>query len=311
METQVANAVTIRKLGDKLWLADFKFSWGVKDAVKAAGFTPKKDFNGMKWAWVTSDPTIAAKFMPKEEAQQVTDAQVAAIEASKAHDSDFDVPKPDGVDYLPYQRAGIAYAVERKNVLIGDDMGLGKTIQSIVIANTDDSCRKILIICPAPLKLNWKKEWEKWDVKGLSVLVAGTKDGGKFADYDVVIINYDIVRKLRNAIDAQSWNLTIADEAHTIKNPKTFRAIAILGKKSRTKADRVEPIAARRRVFMTGTPIVNKPIELWSIVQSLDPNGLGADFMAYAKRYCAAHQISIGRGRLACDFSGTRRDTPL
>src|ERR1700674_3033206 len=91
-------------------------------------------------------------------------------------------PVPKGLNYLPYQRDAIAFALEHENCLIADEMGLGKTIEAIGVSNALPSARRVLIVCPASLKLNWQREWECWDVKHLSV---GTVTGDEFPDADV------------------------------------------------------------------------------------------------------------------------------
>ena len=85
------------------------------------------------------------------------------------------------------------------------------------------------------------------------------------------------------------------------KNPKAQRTQAILGRKAKRGDDRNEilPIAARRRVFLSGTPFVNRPVEFWPIVETLDPTGLGSSFWTYVNRYCAAFNSGYG-----WDFSG-------
>ena len=121
-------------------------------------------------------------------------ARRASIEASRSTDSAGNFPKPDGLEYLPYQRAGIAYASAHKDTLIADEMGLGKTIQAIGTVNADELARRALIVCPATLKLNWKKEFAKWDTKNLSYDVVTPKTK-VFPSTDVVIINYELMTK--------------------------------------------------------------------------------------------------------------------
>lgn len=235
-----------------------------------------------------------------------------SLAASRATDSNVEVPVPAGLAYLPYQRAGISYAMNRPHVLIGDEMGLGKTIQGIGISNADPNAKRILVICPASLKLNWKREWLKWCVKGLSVGVANTKH---FPKTGVVIVNFDIIKKLHTKLIAVAWDMVIIDECHKVKNPKALRTKYILGAKATTKrvtekidgreitkmvpVPAIPEIPAGRRVFLTGTPILNRPVELWSLVEKLDPKGLGANFFKFAIRYCNATRKKFG-----WDFSG-------
>jgi SWI/SNF-related matrix-associated actin-dependent regulator 1 of chromatin subfamily A len=81
------------------------------------------------------------------------------------------IPAPEGLEYLGYQKAGIAFALERKGTLIGDEMGLGKTIQAIGLINAASNLNRVLIVCPASLKLNWAKEIRKWRTRPIGVEV--------------------------------------------------------------------------------------------------------------------------------------------
>jgi SWI/SNF-related matrix-associated actin-dependent regulator 1 of chromatin subfamily A len=219
------------------------------------------------------------------------EAAAATMAASRAVDWVGEIPCPDGLAYLPYQRAGIAYAMARPATLIGDEMGLGKTIQAIGACNADPEVRSVLVVCPASLKVNWAREWARWSVRKMSL---GIANGGALPATEVVVINYDVLKKHSAAIRARSWDVLIIDEAHACKNPKTGRTQQVLGKWDKEKDKRIAPIAARRRLFLTGTPILNKPIELWPIVHSLDPQGLGANWRGFVMRYCAGHDSGFG-----------------
>ncbi|MHC1623152.1 MAG: DEAD/DEAH box helicase [Candidatus Methanospirareceae archaeon] len=262
-----------------------------KAELKAAGVSVGKHYKTGKWevCW----------WMPiSSEEQQQTQESIAA---SKATDADIAIPSPEGLEYLPYQKAGIAYAMARQNVLIGDEMGLGKTIQAIGIFNADPTIRRMLVICPASLRLNWAREIKKWATRQTEIAVI---NGGKPSDWpendpDVVIVNYDVVRKHRGAIDTAEWDLLVVDEAHYLKNPKAQRTRSILGWKTQSGAIKLHPIQATKRVFLTGTPIVNRPIDLWPLVHALDPQGMGRNFFRFAKRYADAYHGTYG-----WDFSG-------
>ena len=284
------HQISVAREGER-WVARFPFSYETKDLVKGAGF--RWDPNGKVW-W-TDRREIAERLDP-DKARASAEHDQASVDASKAVDADVSIPVPPGLSYLPYQRAGIAYMVDKPNVLLADEMGLGKTIQAIGLINADQSISRVLIVCPASLKLNWKREMRKWLARPMSVDIAN----GIFPTADAVVINYDILAKHRDEIDAVSWDLLIVDECHYVKNPSAKRTQQLLGKtERRTRKMLVAPIQARRRVFMTGTPIVNRPIELWPLIQSIDPQGIGSKFFPYAKRYCAAYQGSYG-----WDFTG-------
>ena len=135
----------------------FQCSYFEKDIPKDFGFRwdPKEKH------WWTSDVSIAKKAENYADAKCLSEIKNKINElewsfnASTASSSDFKVPCPDGIDFMPFQKAGIEYASLRPNTLIGDDMGLGKTVQAIGVSNCDKSIDTVLIICPAAVKINW------------------------------------------------------------------------------------------------------------------------------------------------------------
>jgi SWI/SNF-related matrix-associated actin-dependent regulator 1 of chromatin subfamily A len=224
-----------------------------KDELKAAGVSCSKNLQG-DWeaCWWQQIP------------EEIKAERAQAVAESRATSADIDLPRPDGLDYMPFQKAGIRYALARPNVLIGDEMGLGKTIQAIGIINSDPAIDSVLIICPKSLKLNWKRELEKWLTRPLSI---GMANGKGWPETQIVIVNYEATGKYREQLLARTWGALILDEAHLIKNAKTLRSKNIKGDK---KAG-IEPIPAVRHIRLTGTPIVNRPIELYNIISDLHP----------------------------------------
>jgi len=233
-------------------------------------------------------------------------AQVGTLDQSilmsGQHDSDVVIPAPEGLNYMGFQKAGIAYAMPLSGVLIADEPGLGKTIQAIGISNMVPEIRKVLVIAPATPRLNWKREWLKWDVKGLSVGIVSDRDTTKWPDTDVVIISFNLVGAHLENIHAGTWDMLVVDEAHNLKNAKARRTQLILGapesKKGATLIPAIPAIPTKRLVLMTGTPIVNFPIDLWTLISAVNPTRWN-DFFAYAKRYCNATQ-----GPYGWDFKG-------
>ena len=231
-----------------------------KAAVKAAGYSVRKIDN----AWVVT---------------RYRD-NVEAIQDSQATSSEIDVPVPEGLDYLPYQKAGIAYALQRNSVLIGDEMGLGKTIQAIGVMNATNP-KTVLVVCPASLKINWKNEMTKWLVADRDIQIVNGGGEQIPTNPDVVVINYDVLTKHQDAINSRTWDLVVMDEAHYIKN----------GKAKRTKV--AVNIKANRKVVLTGTPITNRPIELQPIAAYLDPANFG-NFFKFGVRYAGGYQDGLG-----------------
>lgn len=229
------------------------------------------------------------------------------LEASHATDTHIDIPCPDGLSYLGYQKAGIAYALDcKEGTLIGDEMGLGKTIQAIGYVNASPDVRRVLIVCPASLKLNWRNELRKWLVQTALIVVWPAPGIASSSGLQIDIVNYDILKKLPKTA---TFDLLILDEAHYVKNPKSQRSKLVQDVKKRSK----------KVIALTGTPIANRPVELFPILQLVapeawDPAGLkgqeivpaggGAGFFRYAKRYCNAHKQFFGR-KSFWDFTGS------
>lgn len=177
----------------------------------------------------------------------------------------------------------------------------GKTIQSIGTINSIESIKTVLVICPASLRLNWKKELTKWLTRSFDITVIEPKATFPY-NPEIVIINYDLLQKYARELRALEWDMLIVDEAHYLKNHKTRRTQQVIGKKLRYSRGvyEIEPIRARRKVLMTGTPIINNPSEVWPLLSYLDQTSWGT-FDAFTKRYCGAK-----RGKFGWDVSGSR-----
>jgi SWI/SNF-related matrix-associated actin-dependent regulator 1 of chromatin subfamily A len=253
---------------------------------------------GFKWSpeekqWWTKDhqkALILKKYADIETAARI-DEEIAklqaAVDASLALDADLHIPVPEGLEYRPYQKAGIAYALRTGNAFIADEMGLGKTIQAIGVLNAT-RWRRVLVICPASAKINWQRELVKWLVERATVEIAS---GKRFPDSEVVVINYDILKKHKEVIDATAWDYLIIDEAHYLKNPKTIRTKMVYGWGG--EGEKVAPINASRKLALTGTPILNRPIEIWPTIHALAPQEFPSYF-EFAKRYCGAYDSGYG-----------------
>lgn len=206
-----------------------------------------------------------------------------AQDTSKPYDSSLPVPCPDGLTFRPYQIAGVYYMLAHPQCILADDPGLGKTIQIAGLINAlEGQLQRVLIVCPAYLKHNWRDEMERWLITSLTVHVDGD---GYATDADgIFITNYERVTKILDERELEiDVDLLVCDEAHYLKNPKALRTKVIFGQ-----------INAPRKVFVTGTPIVNRPAELWPILRAIDRHGLGASWINYHTRYCDAKKTQFG-----------------
>ena len=165
----------------------------------------------------------------------------------------------------PYQEAGIEFGLFKKAALIGDEMGLGKTLQAIALAILKKETfgfENVLVITPASLKEQWKREIERFtDEKAL--IIAGTPFQRQvlYANKESYfkITNYEAVLRDVTVISGFKPDLIILDEAQRIKNFST------------KTADAVKRIPRSHALVLTGTPLENKLEDVYSIVQFLDP----------------------------------------
>ncbi|MCJ8237808.1 DEAD/DEAH box helicase [Peteryoungia algae] len=299
----------LEKDGTRGWKAVTEYSDIVsRERVKKAGFRWDK----VRKIWTSQSATVVQTLISSLDSENVqienwlvesvelAAAQErarrdAAIAGSRATDASVNIPAPADLEYLPYQRAGVVFLrdclANGGGALLADEMGLGKTIQVIgymnmLLAETGRERMRVLIIAPKIALLNWRAELEKWLIKPHSIAIWSTSSQ-PYAD--IVIINYDIVAKLKSQLadPAKRWDLLACDESHALKDQKAQRTRAVLGSKSEM------PIPAHRRIFVTGTPILNRPIELFSILKSCGVD-FAINYFDYARRYCGGHSTRFG-----------------
>jgi len=195
---------------------------------------------------------------------------------------------------LDHQKESIQKLVENKKFILADDMGLGKTT-STIIAALESGSKKVLIICPATLKINWKREIENYSDKSIYI-----SEGKNFnGDADFVIINYDIIKnfhttkkKENSQILDSNFDLVIVDEAHYIKNATAQRTKLI--------NDLVKKVD--RLWLLTGTPMTSRPMDYFNLLSLVD-SPVAKNWMAYAIRYCQGYQFNAG-GRKIWNVTG-------
>ncbi|MCS7062403.1 MAG: SNF2-related protein, partial [Anaerolineae bacterium] len=137
------------------------------------------------------------------------------------------------------------------------------------------------VVCPAALRLNWQREFAKWDAHGRLIAVATDV----VPSTNVVVTNYDRLAKLHPGLKAVEWDLIILDEAHYLKNADAKRTKLVFGK---------DGLRGKRWVSLSGTPLMNRPAELWTHCKAYDPNGLGRSWREYHVRYCNGHINYMG-----------------
>ena len=220
----------------------------------------------------------------KVEAKETIQEAEENIEASQAVEAELEIPglAPE-YDLYPFQKAGVQYALKARKVLIGDEMGLGKTLQgsATVVAASAFPC---LVICPKAVKTQWVKEINKFFPEQTA---AAFNNGKTNWDVNFLVINYDILKRNLESLKKVSWKAVIIDESHYIKNSKTQRSQAVM--------ELVEMESVEYRIALTGTPVLNKPIELVPQLNYLDRmDSLFGGFWTFATKYCAAVQTTYG-----------------
>ena len=192
-----------------------------------------------------------------------------------------------------HQEEGIEFLLKNKKCILADDMGLGKTYQSIVSA-IECEAERILIVCPASLKINWMREVQNF-CNDVSIISGKHWNPSRFT-----IINYDILKnfhtieeknkkyeewELRREIVDFNPDLIILDEAHFVKNHKSIR-----GKILKDLSKRFTP---ERIWLLTGTPIANRPMDYYNLLSIID-SPVSRNWVQYARTYCEGVRFKKG-----------------
>ena len=217
-------------------------------------------------------------------------------------------PKPtwDGVvpgftgTLRPFQRTGVEWLAEKQRSILADDMGTGKTLQSLAAVHVADQW-PLLVVCPAIVKINWLKEAKMW-FPNLRITSIGDKKPVRFAigreRYEIesndlsaqmIVINYDILGKHMKSLLARGFKSIICDEAHYLKTPDTQRTkcVRYLATGWDTKTKTLAHDGIPMRLLLTGTPVLNRPIELVSILGIAGALQSFGGFKGFTNRYCA------------------------
>ncbi len=231
---------------------------------------------------------IWGKYFESEQVYDFWIPKVALIKDNKVKDVVIDYEKYSYRPPLEHQKEAIKSLVENKKFILADDMGLGKTTSSIIAA-LETGAKKILIICPASLKINWQREIENYSNRPTSII-----EGKKWEDGDFIIINYDIIKnfhdekkKSDSVLLKTKFDLVIIDEAHYVQNKQA----------QRTKLINDFVFNVERLWLLTGTPITSRPINYFNLLNLIECP-VAKNWMAYVKRYCNGFQFQAGRRKI-------------
>lgn len=194
----------------------------------------------------------------------------------------YTMPPTVNATLRSYQQAGLNWMrflnVYQLHGILCDDMGLGKTLQSICIVAADhhESAAGIepvlpsIIVCPSTLTAHWFFEFRKFCPTFRVLQYVGPTHSRRalrdsIHDHDAIVLSYDTVRKEADFFSIMRFNYCVLDEGHIIKNPKSKITIG------------VKQVQARHRLLLSGTPIQNNVLELWSLFDFLMPGFLGTE----------------------------------
>ena len=204
--------------------------------------------------------------------------------------ADFSRDLP-GTPY-PFQVVGVAGAMAQSGTAICDEPGLGKTVQALLTLRAKKAFPAVVVV-PSCVKFNWLDETRKW-VPGVPSSVVEGRQPQSYSETGVTIINYDILGDHLEALQDMDIQAVVLDESHYIKNHKSGRTEAV------KKLGHRVPL----KLCLSGTPMPNRPKELWTQINFLGRGSELGGFWGFHKRYCAGRQKSIpGRG-LVWDFDG-------
>jgi len=231
------------------------------------------------WGKIFSGETLHDFWMPKS----------ALIKDNEVKNISIDYNKYTHRPPMEHQKEAIEKLVRNKKFILADDMGLGKTT-STIIAALETGAKKVLIVCPASLKINWQREIANYSDR--TVYIA---EGKKFSDeHDFVIVNYDILKNFHDTKDKEkseimkiNFDLVIMDEAHMISNPQA----------QRTKIANDIASKSNRVWLLSGTPMTSRPMNYYNLLNLVD-SPVAMNWMAYAKRYCNGFQFSVGKRKV-------------
>jgi len=208
------------------------------------------------------------------------------------------VPRSITATLRPYQREGLDFLSYASSlglgVILADDMGLGKTLQALAwlerLRTKQPDAGPALVVCPTSVIHNWEREAARFAPRlKLLTLAAGRErqaQRGRIPEHDLVLTNYALLRRDGEALAEVPWRAVILDEAQNIKNPD-----AAVSRAARA-------LTASQRLALTGTPLENRALDLWSIQAFLNPGLLGTR-AAFVRRYDRPDAAPFARKLLA------------
>ena len=259
-------------------IADEKLYTQVPTELYIEKLLVEKEKSYHVWGKVFSGETLHDFWLPKG----------AVIKSHRIEKVEIDYSKYSHRPPLSHQKEAIENLAGSKRYILADDMGLGKTT-STIIASLETGAKKILIVCPATLKVNWLREIQNYTDR--SVFIA---EGKLYStEHDFVIVNYDILKNFHDVKDKESlivqsnFDLIILDEAHYVQNAQAQRTKLV--NNICKKVDKLW--------LLTGTPMTSRPMNYFNLLQLIE-SPVAQNWMAFAIRYCQGYQFKAGNRKV-------------
>jgi SNF2 family DNA or RNA helicase len=260
-------------------IADEKLLLKIPEQIWVEKLLVEKEKSYHVWGKVLENETIHDFWLPKG----------ALIKTHTIKNIVVDYSKYSNRPPLEHQKEAIEKLAGSKRFILADDMGLGKTTATIIAA-LETGAKKILIVCPASLKINWQREIENYTDRSVYI-----SEGKNFSiEHDFVIVNYDILKnfydlkgKTESLITQGNFDLIILDEAHYVSN----------GQAARTKLVNSFSKSCERVWLLTGTPMTNRPMNYFNLLALIE-SPVAQNWMAYAIRYCQGYQFTAGTRKI-------------
>ena len=234
---------------------------------------------------------VWAKFFENDKLSEFWIPKSSLIKTHNVQSVTIDYSKYSHRPPLDHQKIAIEKLTGSKRFILADDMGLGKTT-STIIAALETGSKKILIICPASLKINWQREIENYSNR--SIFIA---EGKKFStESDFVIVNYDILKNFHDSdpkkkeeslLIQSNFDLVILDEAHMISNAQAQRTKII-----NSFVKNIDKVW-----LLTGTPMTSRPMNYYNLLNIIE-SPVAQNWKAYAIRYCQGFQFTAGKRKV-------------
>lgn len=241
-----------------------------------------------RFPMTTVDPMVI-EFSKKDEKEEIEVKKIEerAIELKEATVSGIEIKGIKG-ELREYQKIGVEFFMNSGGrAILADEMGSGKTLQTLAYLTTS-SFKRALVVSPASVKSVWELETKKWTNLESFVVDSSTDFSDIPHTANVVIINYDILKKHLNELLKMKWDAMICDESQAIKSPTAIR----------TKAVKMLSKEIPHIIFLSGTPLLSRPIELFSTLNMVDGK-TWSNYYNFATKYCEGH-----RGRWGFEARG-------